>query len=247
MTRKLRGTTHQQARYVSAEVAAVSGDPGGDRLLKRSEVAEVLGASVSTVRRMEGLTLRPIVGERGEHLFHEEHVRALVVERTRVTSQSADGYDGVMAAAAFEIFDAGDGPVEVVKQLKADPRAVRTLLREWADLRGGFFVGAEVAAKLEKVAVLEGLFPVATDVQLLQILDDCQPALCECCARRPSRLCLSCVTNRRSEVEKLVVRRAARQDANQAARIDKAVSGEAVEMARSAVEARAKAHRGDRD
>lgn len=95
----------------AATAVAVSGDAATDKLLKRNEVAEILGTSVSTVRRMEGSTLRPIVGDRGEHLFHEEHVRELVVQRTRVMSQGADAYDGAMAAIAFELFDAGQGPV----------------------------------------------------------------------------------------------------------------------------------------
>ena len=75
-------------------VATLSAGTATDKLLKRNEVADILGTSVSTVRRLEGSTLRPIVGERGEHLFHDEHVRELVVQRTRVTSQGHDAYDG---------------------------------------------------------------------------------------------------------------------------------------------------------
>jgi hypothetical protein len=213
MTKKLEENAPSHEMEAGAVVATLPGDTTNDKLLKRNEVAEILGTSVSTVRRMEGSTLRPIVGERGEHLFHEEHVRELVVQRTRVTSQGPDTYDGPTAAVAFELFDAGHGPVEVVKRMKLDPRAARALHREWADLRGGFFVGAEASAKVERIGFLNDSMPVTSGEELVRVLTECDVEQCACCRRRVPHFCPSCVVARRPAVERLAnAQRAGQQD-----------------------------------
>ena len=49
-----------------------------ERMLTRSQVANRIGRSISTVRRLEGELLRPVVTARGVHLFHERDVDDLV-------------------------------------------------------------------------------------------------------------------------------------------------------------------------
>ena len=60
--------------------------------------------------------------------------------------------EGVLASAAFERFDRGASPVDIVKELKVTPRVARGLLGEWADLRGGFVVSGAAAAKIQRLA-----------------------------------------------------------------------------------------------
>ena len=60
--------------------------PGG-KLLKRAEVARRLGLSMSSVRRMEGTTLQPIVAPNGVRYFAEEQIEAVFV-RAGLRAQS---------------------------------------------------------------------------------------------------------------------------------------------------------------
>lgn len=96
-------------------------------------------------------------------------------------------------AGAFELFDSGQGPVEVVKRMKLDPRAARALHREWVDLRGGFFVGAEALAKLEGIAFLRDLLPVTNGEELVRMLEACEVEQCTSCRRRVPGFCGWCV------------------------------------------------------
>ena len=195
---------------------------------------------------MEGSTLQPIVGERGEHLFHEEHVRELVVQRTRVTSQGPDAYDGPTAAVAFELFDAGHGPVEVVKRMKLDPRAARALHREWADLRGGFFVGAEALAKLEGIAFLRDLLPVANGEELVRMLEACEAEQCASCKRRVPSFCGWCVIVRLPGVEKLARAERAAEANKREARDAQSVTRRATAAAHDVARNRDERHAGPR-
>ena len=242
MTKKLEGSAHGDEFAAGAAVATLSAGTATDKLLKRNEVADILGTSVSTVRRLEGSTLRPIVGERGEHLFHEEHVRELVVQRTRVTSQGHDAYDGPTAAVAFELFDSGQGPVEVVKRMKLDPRAARALHREWVELRGGFFVGAEALAKLEGIAFLRDLLPVTNGEELVRMLEACEVEQCASCKRRVPSFCGWCVIVRLPGVEKLARAERAAQANKREARDAQSVTRRATAAAHDAARNRDERH-----
>jgi hypothetical protein len=101
-------------------------------LLTRRQVADRLGKSVPTVRRME-LTgeLNPVVIG-GVHLFDPTEIDALkppgpvrTADATRPTSP------GEIAAACFELFEKGKNVTEVCCLLKLTPDKVRALHREW--------------------------------------------------------------------------------------------------------------------
>ena len=69
---------------------AASGPDGGTtappgKLLGRAQAARMLGVSKSTLRRMEGEALTPVVGPKNVRLFHEEEIRSVVVTRPRWT------------------------------------------------------------------------------------------------------------------------------------------------------------------
>jgi len=71
-----------------AEPAGPSG-----RLLTRGQVARRLGTSLSTVRRMEGEQLKPIIGPRGVHYFEETEIQAVFVRvrRARMPDRAPTG------------------------------------------------------------------------------------------------------------------------------------------------------------
>lgn len=114
--------------------------PAG-RLLRRTEAARMLGVSKSTLRRMEGDALTPVVGPRNVHLFQEEEIRAVIVTRR---AHLEDGpAAGDIAAEAFALFDAGVHVVDAVKQLRVGPELAERLHSTWARLRGLLVVSAE--------------------------------------------------------------------------------------------------------
>jgi hypothetical protein len=114
-------------------VAAV---PVAGKLLRRTEAARMLGVSKSTLRRMEGTSLTPVVGPKNVHLFQEEEVRSVVVTRRARFDSSSQPANGDIAADAFALFDAGVHVVDAVKQLRVAPDILEKLYETWARLRG---------------------------------------------------------------------------------------------------------------
>lgn len=126
-------------------VAAV---PTG-RLLRRTEAARMLGVSKSTLRRMEGEALTPVVGPRNVHLFQEEEVRAVIV--TRRAHLEAGPAAGDVAAEAFALFDTGVDVVDTVKQLRIGPELIERLHATWARLRGLLVLSIEGRAEINSL------------------------------------------------------------------------------------------------
>ena len=108
--------------------------------LRRAEVADRLGVSLTTLRRMEGTRLHPATGPDGVHLFDEAEVEAAVVTYRGIRARRAATLkpsDGEIAASAFELFEEGTPLVDVVKRLQVTPDRVATLCRAWASFRQG--------------------------------------------------------------------------------------------------------------
>ena len=88
-------------------------------LLTRSQAARRVGVSVSTIRRMEGDTLDPVVLD-GRHYF-----RAADLERMRPTT------DGEVAARAFAMFEEGNSVIDAVIALQQPPSVIEPLHKDW--------------------------------------------------------------------------------------------------------------------
>ena len=100
---------------------AMLAGPAG-KLLTRGEVARRLGLSLSTVRRMEGVQLKPIVGERGVRYFEETEIQTVLVRVRRTRVPVDERTDGTLAAAAFTRFRNGADVVAVVTELRVARR-----------------------------------------------------------------------------------------------------------------------------
>ena len=100
-------------------------------LLTRRQVAERLGKSLPTVRRME-LTgeLTPIV-EGGIHLFDPKEVEALSPAPPPDSNSRGLDSPGEVTAACFELFEKGRNVTEVCCVLKRTVGEVRALYKEW--------------------------------------------------------------------------------------------------------------------
>jgi hypothetical protein len=140
--------------HISHGVFANSGEreqvtaPAG-KLLRRTEAARMLGVSKSTLRRMEGTTLTPVVGPKNVHLFQEEEVRSVIVtRRSRVDTQASNGD---VAADTFALFDAGVDVVETVKQLRVAPDVIEALYERWAKLRAMLILSAQARSEITTI------------------------------------------------------------------------------------------------
>jgi len=120
------------------------------KLVGRSQAARLLGVSKSTVRRMEGQGLTPVVGPNNTHLFHEEQVQSLIVTRRSETG-SPSRVTGDIAADAFRLLDEGLHPVDVVKRLRLEPDLVEALHLNWSRMRGQLVLSADGITSLHRL------------------------------------------------------------------------------------------------
>lgn len=123
--------TLAKSKKASPAVEPVAPKP---ELMTRAEVADLVGVSISTVRRWEGSQLQPVRDDRGRHLFHAEQVLALAKAMVK-SSGSGQRHDGIsageLAAECFERFAQRQSLHEIVTALRVEPRKVRRLYREW--------------------------------------------------------------------------------------------------------------------
>ncbi|MCG8421048.1 MAG: hypothetical protein MJE77_24260 [Proteobacteria bacterium] len=108
---------------------------GSSEPLTRSQVADYLGVSVSTVRRMEGGELHPTTDERGvRHFDPEEVLKVAQSIQSATVSQKGSGLKlspGELAAEIFERFEQRHSLSEIVRELRLEPRKVRAMYHEW--------------------------------------------------------------------------------------------------------------------
>lgn len=168
--------------------------PGSGKLLRRSEAAKLLGVSKSTLRRMEGEVLTPVVGPKNVRLFHEEEIRSVVV--TRRAGVDARRGDGEVAAAAFAAFDGDAHPVDVVKQLQLDPDVVEALHARWAKMRGLLVLAPEARSKVQELLMGWDSGEIRTADDLLAFLrkwvTDESVRTCWQCKQETASFCRKC-------------------------------------------------------
>jgi hypothetical protein len=109
--------------------------------LTRAQVAERIGASLSTVRRYEGDRLHPQVAEDGTHWFDPKEVTALAASRAnqaiargsiRNAQPVADARTrGEIAALVFERFEQRQSHAEIVIGLRVEPELVGELFEQY--------------------------------------------------------------------------------------------------------------------
>jgi hypothetical protein len=212
-------------------VVTAPGGTSSGRMLRRGEAAEILGKSVSTLRRLEQSVLPPVVDENGVHLQSERRILEYKIQCTSARGGS-HSIDGVLASAAFEQFDVGAGPVEVVKQFKVEPRVARDLHREWADMSGGFVVSGAAAAKLQRLAWMSDDIDLRSGDDLVALFEQLEKTDCSCCERRTARLCCQCYAARTPRAQKLVAVALAATEARREERHRKDLEKDIAERAR---------------
>lgn len=157
-----------EASVLSAKEAATLAAPEeAPGLLTRTQAARVLGVSVSTVIRREHV-LKPVVVN-GVHLFDERVLRREVVTvRQRQAMGSLGSTAGDVAAAVFELLEAGVEPTQIVIRLRVPPDAVEALRAQYVEMRR--------SSKCKRCGE-------ALDVNCLACLKNLLDAPCPACAR----------------------------------------------------------------
>jgi hypothetical protein len=141
----------------------------GGNELTRKQVAQRLGISETSVRRLEGTRLHPIVRGRFVH-FDRQEVETFAEKKSQDRTKSDAGE---VAARAFELFRAGKDLREVVIELRQTPERVRQLHREYA-LGSDLLVPAAICREIENIGVGEEGRPWGPQdlLQLLQRLTE---------------------------------------------------------------------------
>lgn len=131
---------HKSAlKVVSPTATAPSPAAAIPRRITRSQVADLLGVSISTVRRLERDRLHPERGPDGANYFDPAEVTALATALATEGRPSKPTSPapvpklsaGEVAARAFECFEQRHSLAEVVIALRIEPKFVRELFHEW--------------------------------------------------------------------------------------------------------------------
>lgn len=192
------GNDATNAAFIPEIVAPAAKTGASGRLLTRGQVARRLGLSLSTVRRMEGIQLKPIVGERGVRYFEETEIQTVLVRVRRTRMPDDEHADGTLAAAAFTLFRNGADVVAVVTELREAPETIERLFEHWKHLRGTILLDAKSLAVLaddlnasgltDENTLLSAVAEFKKGAELQCVLCDREPAYwCRCCAQEAGR------------------------------------------------------------
>ena len=132
--------------------AGEDSEEAGSRLTRR-QVAEQLGCSIASVRRLEGKSLHPEQNESGAWLFAAAEVEALASsQRPRAKSPpAAHAAEGAIAARVFALLQDGHDLREIVIATRTGPKLVRELYAEYlVDLDTGEHRRREAAEAREQ-------------------------------------------------------------------------------------------------
>jgi hypothetical protein len=193
MTKNVMDSTEVADETVEPVVASV--DSTGEDLIKRQEVADILGVTVSEVRRRERIgTLRPKRRDsRGVWLFDRGEVEEQRKPKgaSRLTRKSADPFTPEEAKAVFDALDAGKTLVQCVCECLILPTTVELIATAYARLSGGMYVRKEAMDAIN-VMPLEGTFPLKADTDLVAVLKTASADTCKKCNTRARVYCKPC-------------------------------------------------------
>lgn len=188
---------HQEQQVPDVQI--VSSNPAATTgLLTRAQAARLLGVSEATVRRREGIELKPVV-RNGVHYHQETQVRSMLTVRRWSTGGASPGADGGVAADVFELLQEGVALVDIVMRLRLTPEVVKRLHEQWAEMRGTFVVSPSDAKMLDvkSAADLLGRIRERED-RARRAHEEARRSshTCAICGRNASFACESCVRGR---------------------------------------------------
>lgn len=99
--------------------------------MTRFDVADFLRISHSSVRRLEGTKLHPVIDDKGRRLFDPREVEALELDVRPYKPRVKPSAQGRLAARVFRSFERGESLRSIVVACKLPPEVVRALWAEW--------------------------------------------------------------------------------------------------------------------
>jgi hypothetical protein len=104
-------------------------------LLTRAEAAALLRCSISSIRRLEGHTLHPVVGTDGVHLFDPVDLVRVASERSATTVDASK--EGERDARVFEALEEGKRLREIVTTMRLPVDVATKLHAAWQKMGDG--------------------------------------------------------------------------------------------------------------
>jgi hypothetical protein len=141
---------------------------------------------------MEGVQLKPIVGERGVRYFEETEIQAVLVRVRRTRMPDDEHADGTLAAAAFTLFRNGADVVAVVEELREPPEKIERLFEHWKGLRGTVLLDANSLAVLESALNASKLGDENALLSAVAEFKKSAALQCVLCEREPAYWCRRC-------------------------------------------------------
>lgn len=135
--------------------------------ITRSEVAEIMRVSVTTVRRLQGRELHPLRSPEGVYLFDPREVEEVRARRPPPPGPVEHQDPGGFAAEAFKLFRDGVDVRDAVIALRRSPGEVETLYADWERLGDMLFLSSPVRWQLSRMAS-HGL----VDEQVVEAIED---------------------------------------------------------------------------
>ncbi|MCC6877389.1 MAG: hypothetical protein IT378_23995 [Sandaracinaceae bacterium] len=145
-------------------------------LVTRTQAAELVGVSRSTIKRLHDQELHPITDDKGQSLYNLEEVERVRIKRTRgwgppaAPAATAAADDGALAAELFALFDEGKDPVDVVKERRVAPRVAGEAYAIWARWRRRVVLHPETLEKLNQLLLMANIRSEAELVRELQMV-----------------------------------------------------------------------------
>jgi len=116
----------------------VNRQAAGIERVTRRRVAERLGISVTSVRRLEGTRLHPKRDTHGVWLFDAAEVEALASQPASIRRHQRHDDAGEVASQVFQMLEEGHELSAIVIALRQSPARIRELYDEWTvDLKSG--------------------------------------------------------------------------------------------------------------
>lgn len=143
-------------------------------VLTRAEVAALLRCSISSVRRLEGDVLHPIVGPDGVHRFDPAEVARVASERS---VRPVDGSkEGERDARVFEALEEGKGLREIVTTLRLPVDLANRLHAAWMKMgsNGDMILSSERIAKLSATLGVKIKRPADLVEVVQDLADECK-------------------------------------------------------------------------
>lgn len=196
----------------------------------------MIGVSVPTLRRLEqrGELACALVDQSGVHWHSVRRLLEYKSAMGRAVAVSEHGYDGEIAARAFDEFDRGVAAADLVKSMQLLPAVAQQLEQQWAEMRGRLILSARAIAKLQDL-VMDGDDHRVTEETLLATIAHQTFLKCTTCRSKCPEFCIRCIHHSPERVRAVIKARVEAYEVKMASKARDAESRTILANAREAI------------